>query len=108
MSNPINCPACGARMTLCRWPHHAKAWYECACGLRGPYGCSASDRGAAIKAGRAMRRIVEMIEARGVDSIKIQKQYTDNAVREVMRLRKIVSQCGMCRAEANKGTSTNV
>ncbi len=63
---PINCPACGARMRmeaydLGRWA----AWYVCpTCELHGSSMGAATHRGAAIRAGRAMRRIVEAIQDR--------------------------------------------
>ena len=34
-------------------------------------------------------------------SLKAQRQYTQNAVKEVMRLRAILAKCDKCRAEAN-------
>jgi CubicO group peptidase (beta-lactamase class C family) len=40
------------------------AYYLCVCGLRSRTVAGVSFRGAAIKAGRAMRRIVEAVEAR--------------------------------------------
>ena len=54
----INCPACGARMTLinCKEGHISAAWHHCDCGLRTTSHGAATHRGAAIKAGRAMRR----------------------------------------------------
>jgi hypothetical protein len=33
--------------------------------------------------------------------LKTQGQYTQNAVKEVMRLRAIIAKCDKCRAEAN-------
>ena len=61
----INCPACGARMTLETYEIDGwHAWPECGCGLRGPLCSAATHRGAAIKAGRAMRRIMDAVEVR--------------------------------------------
>ena len=72
MSRPINCPACGAHMEMRKlysWNYEHSAYgpnvyYICSCGLQGPVYNSSSFRGAAIKAGRAMRRTVEMVDKR--------------------------------------------
>jgi hypothetical protein len=40
------------------------AWYECACGVHNASICADTHRGAAIKAGRAMRAIVRAVEVR--------------------------------------------
>jgi len=66
MSRSINCPACGARMTLevyeiITW----QAWYACnACGLHSGSIGALTRRGAAIRAGRAMRGIIDAIRER--------------------------------------------
>jgi len=64
----INCPACGARMNMAG-VHYCET--TCAvrvvcpkCGLSGPRYTAGTHRGAAIKAGRAMRGIIARIEAR--------------------------------------------
>ena len=60
---PINCPACGARMKLRMHESGRLLYYDCfRCDIRGPRSGGKTHRGAAIKAGRAMRRIVEAIE----------------------------------------------
>jgi len=67
MSKPINCPACGARMDAgsagdTPW---VLAWLQCSeCGLRSDHYAAETRRGAAIKAGRAMRAICEAVEVR--------------------------------------------
>ena len=62
---PINCPACGARMKTRTYEIDGwRAWPECGCGLRGTLCSAATHRGAAIKAGRAMRGIADAVEAR--------------------------------------------
>ena len=37
-------------------------------------------------------------------SLKTQTEYTQNAVKEVMRLRSIIAKCDKCRAEANENS----
>lgn len=67
MSRSINCPACGTRMKMF-WIQSIftkyEARYGCDCGLCGPVYYAPTRRGAAIRAGRAMRRIVEMVDHR--------------------------------------------
>jgi hypothetical protein len=66
MSKPIYCPACGARMDAgsAGDPPHVIAWLQCAkCGLRSDHYGAETHRGAAIKAGRAMRAISVVREA---------------------------------------------
>ena len=61
----LNCPACGKRMRMESYEIEGwHMWPECACGLRGPLCSAATHRGAAIKAGRAMRAIMGRIEER--------------------------------------------
>ncbi|NCC53383.1 MAG: hypothetical protein EOM20_19525 [Spartobacteria bacterium] len=68
------------------------AYYRCpGCGLRGPINGGASFRGAAIRAGRAMRLICERVEARfkkdavvGVDDL-IWAQGNRAAISEMQR-----------------------
>jgi len=66
---PINCPACGARMTLCYaelpGENTENILYQChKCFLAGPIEMANTHRGATIKAGRAMRGIADAVEAR--------------------------------------------
>ena len=66
---PINCPACVARMTLCYaelpGENTENILYQChKCFLAGPIEMANTHRGAAIKAGRAMRGIADAVEAR--------------------------------------------
>jgi len=77
MSKPINCPTCGAKMKmkkLYQWVDDDEssdgdcAYYYCTCGLRGPTMSGRSWRGAATRAGRAMRAICDAVEARVTDA----------------------------------------
>jgi hypothetical protein len=73
LMKPIYCPACVARMKkqqLYQWidddetTDGPSVYYYCSCGLRGPVRAGVSFRGAAIKAGRAMRGIVDAVDVR--------------------------------------------
>lgn len=72
MSNPIYCPACGKKMDTGSAGDEPWVimWLQCAkCGLRSDTYGAATHRGAAIKAGRAMRRICHAVDVRVAQDI---------------------------------------